>query len=288
MIIDAEIARRERTLVRAIANLREQVKRSESDLAEVRELLGAPRACGKLGCDAEHSNLRCTKVAGHEGAGDAWSEEAETAWRAWREQVDALAGTEQPELDSPSFVPEALQLLAARDFVRVNAPTGSVVDGVPTFAVAWAGMERQGYQYGPDALEGVRLGWALRESYAVFLGARERLVDEAVSYLEHVADLAQSNGHTGSVVAAYRDAAGHVKGLRHHPWRPVDPFERRTHAAWLTVINYEGRVEALPWRTERGARGYFENASLQWSESWLCRVESGPRDMQGFEEGHTP
>ena len=35
----------------------------------------------------------------------------------------------------------------------------------PSFEVAWARKEREGYQYGEDALQGVRLGWEMRESY---------------------------------------------------------------------------------------------------------------------------
>lgn len=35
----------------------------------------------------------------------------------------------------------------------------------PTFEEAWAAKEREGYQYGEDALENVKFGWEIRESY---------------------------------------------------------------------------------------------------------------------------
>lgn len=35
-----------------------------------------------------------------------------------------------------------------------------------TFEEAWKKMEATGYQYGEDALMGVRLGWKMREEYA--------------------------------------------------------------------------------------------------------------------------
>ncbi len=36
---------------------------------------------------------------------------------------------------------------------------------IPTFEEAWAVKKAEGYQYGEDALEQVRFGWELRESY---------------------------------------------------------------------------------------------------------------------------
>lgn len=37
---------------------------------------------------------------------------------------------------------------------------------VPTFAEAWSVKVAEGYQYGSDAIQGVRFGWDLRSSYA--------------------------------------------------------------------------------------------------------------------------
>lgn len=48
------------------------------------------------------------------------------------------------------------------------------------------------------------------------------------------------------------------------------------------MINREQQVEALPWADETSARNYFDPAQQQWSESWLCRVVIGPRDMHGM------
>ncbi len=36
---------------------------------------------------------------------------------------------------------------------------------VPSFTEAWKKKEDEGYQYGREALEGVRFGWMLRDSY---------------------------------------------------------------------------------------------------------------------------
>lgn len=44
------------------------------------------------------------------------------------------------------------------------------------------------------------------------------------------------------------------------------------HTRWLTVIHYETEVDVREFREEQQAREYFEQASEQWSESYLCRV----------------
>ncbi|MBX3203208.1 MAG: hypothetical protein KF894_34105 [Labilithrix sp.] len=66
--------------------------------------------------------------------------------------------------------------------------------------------------------------------------------------------------------------------------RRQEPTNEATNecAPWMTVINREGAVEALPWADEASAWNYFDPAQTQWSESWLCRVVHGPRDMKGM------
>lgn len=66
------------------------------------------------------------------------------------------------------------------------------------------------------------------------------------------------------------------------------PSQSKGHAPWLSVINREGAVEALPWADEASARNYFDTAQMQWSESWLCRVEVGPRDMSRMKHPASP
>lgn len=58
---------------------------------------------------------------------------------------------------------------------------------------------------------------------------------------------------------------------------PVGPAPQR----WLVVICREGVTEALPFSEEEDACIFFERASAQWSDSYLARIVSGPRDLCG-------
>lgn len=53
----------------------------------------------------------------------------------------------------------------------------------------------------------------------------------------------------------------------------VDPIR------WLVVVIREGRVEATPFTDELDAKTFFDRASLQWSDSYLCEVLVGPADL---------
>ena len=44
---------------------------------------------------------------------------------------------------------------------------------------------------------------------------------------------------------------------------------------WIVVIWRETYAEVTPFETESDARDFFQRASLQWSESYLCRVVEG-------------
>lgn len=46
------------------------------------------------------------------------------------------------------------------------APAGETREAWATFEEAWAAKEREGYQYGEDALEQVRFGWELARTMA--------------------------------------------------------------------------------------------------------------------------
>lgn len=50
------------------------------------------------------------------------------------------------------------------DLIIATDPEGDRTVQVPTFEEAWAEKEREGYQYGEDTLEQVRLGWEMRAS----------------------------------------------------------------------------------------------------------------------------
>jgi len=44
----------------------------------------------------------------------------------------------------------------------------------------------------------------------------------------------------------------------------------------IVVIVREGEKEVVPFEDEDEAREFFEKASLQWSDSFLCKVVKGP------------
>lgn len=50
---------------------------------------------------------------------------------------------------------------------------------------------------------------------------------------------------------------------------------------WLVIIGYEGRADVTVFTEEADAREFFDKASAQWSESYLCRGVIVPRDWKG-------
>lgn len=48
---------------------------------------------------------------------------------------------------------------------RLTNEMHAEIPPIPTFEEAWKKKEAEGYQYGRDALEGVRFGWEIRDSY---------------------------------------------------------------------------------------------------------------------------
>jgi len=65
-------------------------------------------------------------------------------------------GEGDTDLD-PAWTPSPAQLLRISPPTRTSAPKSTAL----TFEQAWAEKERQGYQYGHDALEQVRMGWEM-------------------------------------------------------------------------------------------------------------------------------
>lgn len=120
--------------------------------------------CGEV--DRKH-NVICIQAKGH----------AETCF-ADADQVQPCSGQEAPTtaLDmAEAHVRNALSeyddrhyLLAALECIeecRQEPRTDNPLPPRPTFEEAWKQKEAEGYQYGPEALEGVRFGWEIRDSY---------------------------------------------------------------------------------------------------------------------------
>jgi hypothetical protein len=47
----------------------------------------------------------------------------------------------------------------------------------------------------------------------------------------------------------------------------------------LVIIIYEGKPVVTGFNNYEDAREFFENASLQWSDSFLCTVLKGPFNL---------
>lgn len=78
-----------------------------------------------------------------------------------------------------------------------------------------------------------------------------------------------------AIVVAERDALRALVGRQRGR-------EAKCPLPWLVVICREGTTEATPFVDEGDARAFFDQASQQWSESFLARVVIGPLDLCGF------
>ncbi len=58
-------------------------------------------------------------------------------------------------------------------------------------------------------------------------------------------------------------------------------MEKERELPWLVIIAREGVSEVTVFTEESDARIFFEQASLQWSESFLARAVIAPRDWRG-------